>query len=443
MKRGVIIIIVGVLLIALSAVAYLYLSGGLDLGGGARGGAETAEEAEPVATIEPTATPVAEVSILVAVQEIPRGKVIERDSNLNYPIALQPWPVNALPPGAIVAGTREELAGLLPPGVVIAGTESDLDGDGTPDAFEYVVGKQMRTSVVLFEPILDDMLSEQGRIHQAGVGSDVALAAPQDRVVIAYPLPNIEDDPTAAVAYALRPGDHIDLIISLAVVDLDEEFHTMLPNTTQLLDFGEGGEGEEEGGLQLVEFPSGRIEQGPLGLTFNIIPGEDSQRVRLVTQLTVQDAIVMRVGRYPTLEEELLGIDSQAAPTPTATPLARVAGAEPTVQPTAAAAAPAGGQQPPAEPPPPTPTPVPEMPEVIVLAVSPQEALVINFAWEIGAHVSFVLRAVGDEGIYFPTSSVTLQYLMDEYQIAIPPKMQYGIEFPIKSVEELIGEVAQ
>jgi hypothetical protein len=68
---------------------------------------------------------------------------------------------------------------------------------------------------------------------------------------------------------------------------------------------------------------------------------------------------------------------------------------------------------------------------------------VINFAWEIDARVSFVLRAVGDEGVYFPTTSVTLQYLMDEYQIAVPPKMQYGIEFPIDSVEELIGEVSQ
>ena len=53
------------------------------------------------------------------------------------------------------------------------------------------------------------------------------------------------------------------------MVDLDEEFHTMLPNTTQLLDFGEGGEGEEEGRFcfGVVKEGEGEIfEEESLGL---------------------------------------------------------------------------------------------------------------------------------------------------------------------------------
>jgi hypothetical protein len=223
------------------------------------------------------------------------------------------------------------------------------------------------------------------------------------------------------------------MIVSLALVDLDEDFHTILPNTTQLLDFAEGGDGGEGETLRLVEFPTGRIEQGPLGLTFNIIPSEDEQRSRVVTQLTVQDVIVMRVGRYPTLEEEILGIDMQVRPEPTATPaVVATPEATPVPQPQQQ------GQQQQAEEAP-TPTPEPPMPEVIVLAVSPQEALVINFAWQINAKVSFALRAVGDEGVFFTTNSVTLQYLMEQYNIAVPPKMQYGIQPPVGTVQEFVA----
>jgi Flp pilus assembly protein CpaB len=432
MRRGVIIIIVGVLLIALTAVAYLYLTGGL----GGAGGREptTAGEEEPRVTAVPSPTPVLMLPVVVAVQEIPRGAVIERDASGNYPVTLQDWPVDVLPPGAIIAGRPGDVSpGMLPPGAVIGGPAEDLDGDSFPDVYDYVVGKQLRTSTVLFEPILDNMLNEKGRIHLSGEGSDVALAAPRDRVVIAYPLPSIEDDPTAAVAYALRPGDHVDMIVSLALVDLDEDFHTILPNTTQLLDFAEGGDGGEGETLRLVEFPTGRIEQGPLGLTFNIIPSEDEQRSRVVTQLTVQDVIVMRVGRYPTLEEEILGIDMQVRPEPTATPaVVATPEATPVPQPQQQ------GQQQQAEEAP-TPTPEPPMPEVIVLAVSPQEALVISFAWQINAKVSFALRAVGDEGVFFTTNSVTLQYLMEQYNIAVPPKMQYGIQPPVGTVQEFVA----
>jgi Flp pilus assembly protein CpaB len=438
MRRGVIIIIIGVLLIAVSAVAYIWWQQ-QQAPGSDDGTSERADGAPATETPVPTPTEVLTLPILVAVQEIPRGAVVSRDANGNFPIAYREWPVDALPPGAIIGGTKDEIdPHYLQAGAVIGGSLQDKNGNGVEDLIDFAVGKQLRTSTVLYEPILADMLSDQGRIDVAGIGSDVALTAPNGRVVIALPLPRFEEDPTAAVAYALRPGDHIDMIVSLALVDLDEEFHTQLPNTTQLLDLEVLSDTEGEG-IELIEFTQGRIEQGPLGLTFNIIPGEDQQRVRAVTQLTVQDAIVMRVGRYPTLEEEMIGLDPQASPTPTTVP--------PTLTAEEAAATatpvPAAGAQQQAPEPTPEPTPEPEMPQVIVLAVEPQDALVIHFAWKINADVTYALRAVGDEAVRHFLEPVTLQYLMEQYNIAVPPKLQYGIEPPIGRIDDLITDVTQ
>jgi len=398
MKRGIIIIIIGVLLLVITGIVWAAFQMGFI--GPPKESAEPGDTPPAVSVPDFLApdeesTPIPELTqIVVAVQDIPRGWEITQDV-----VTLWDWPVDALPPDAIIGAQTQ-----------------DYNNDGVPDAIEQVIGQRMRTNAVRFEPILATMLAD--RIDLTGTGSDAALSIPSGRVLIAYPLPDIEHDPTAAVAYALRPGDHVDLMLSLALVDLDEEFHTKLPNKTQVLEMSEAT--EEEGGerkLTLTEFPYGRIEEGPLGLIFNVIPGEDEQRPRLVTQLTVQDAVVVRIGRYPTYEEEIRGIDPQAPPTPTPVP-------EDTEQ----------------EGPPPPPPPPPK-PEVIVLAVTPQEALVIKFAREINARVDFAVRAVGDQAL-FQTNAVTLQYLMETYGIAVPPKLQYGIEPPIYQVESLIEETS-
>ncbi len=389
MRRGIIIIVIGVLLLVITAVVYVAFQAGLIGGGG-----DVKVDLPIVAPIteDTPAPPVVAVNttqIVIAVQDIPRGWELTTDS-----VKLWDWPTDAIPEGAIEGSTTD-----------------DVNGDGVPDAIEQVLGMRMRTNAVRFEPILTDMVAD--RIDLSGTGSDAALAIPSGRVLIAFPLPSIEDDPTAAIAYALRPGDHLDLVISLALVDLDEEFHTKLPNNVQVLLVAENEDGEQQ--LSTVDLIAGRVEEGPLGLIFNVIPqvGE-TQRSRLVTQLTVQDAMVVRVGRYPTLEEQLRGIDPQAPPTPTPIP--------------------EGDEAPPAPPPP------PPMPEVIVLAVSPQEALVIHFASKINAEIDFALRAVGDQALY-QTNPVTLQYLMETYNIAVPPKLQYGVEPPSLNLDSLIESV--
>jgi pilus assembly protein CpaB len=391
MRRGVIIVLAGFLLLVITGIVWFVFSSGI-LGGGDEGEQPATNiPVEPLEEILQTQQPepvLETTQIVVAVQNIGRGMYLTEDA-----VTLWDWPLETLPPDAIVGNM-----------------EQDRNADGVPDAIEQVLGKRMRINTDRFEPILEPMLADDDDL--VGSGSDAALAIPGGRVLIAIPVADVSDDPTTVAGYVLRKGDHIDVLISMALIDLDEEFSTKLPNQTMRLEIREGAEGETT--LELQEFPYGRFEEGPLGLIFNVIPSEDNQRSRLVTQLMVQDAVVVRVGRYPTYEEEIRGIDPQAPPTPTPVP----EDADEQAQQTA--------------------PPPPPKPKVILLSVTPQEALVLKFASEIDANLDFVLRSVGDQAIY-QTNAVTLQYLMETYNIAIPPKLQYGLEEPV-TVESLVDD---
>jgi hypothetical protein len=91
----------------------------------------------------------------------------------------------------------------------------------------------------------------------------------------------------------------------------------------------------------------------------------------------------------------------------------------------------------------PTPTPIPEgaegavveEPQVpptplvapLTLAITRQDALVLDYAQLMGANITFVLRRTDDVD-RVTTESVTLQYLMDRYNIELPPKLPYGTD---------------
>jgi pilus assembly protein CpaB len=204
---------------------------------------------------------------------------------------------------------------------------------------------------------------------------------------VAYALPVAR---YSSVAWAIQPGDHVDVLISLLVVELDEEFQTALPNSSSCV------QPTEEEGCQggLI----GRLEVLPNGWVVNLTPNE-AQRPRLVTQLTVQDAIVLHVGDWPgeedlpTPEEELL--EEEGAPQPTPAPRAQI--------------------------------------EPVTLIVTPQDAMVLKYAEEVGASVDLVLRSAEDTG-EITTEAVTLQYIFDRFDIELPPKLPYGVTPPLKSL---------
>lgn len=302
--------------------------------------------------------------IVVAAQNIPRGMLITENLEAGA-VVLKSWP--------------EDLA---PPGVVL-----DLDA---------VYGRIARVDIMRNMPILESMLTDDAG-DLVTVGSDIAMLIPEGRVAYAMPVSRY-----SSLAWALQPGDHVDVMFSLLVADLDEEFQTLTPNTAACM--GTLAEGEEcQDGIL------GRIEVLPNGMVVNVVPNE-VQRPRLVTQLTVQDAVVLQVGDWVDPKDAAAEEDAEVEEQPE----------EQQVE---------GEQVPP-------PPPLSDRVEPLTLAVTRQDAMVLDYAQAIGARVNLVLRRAGDEqGV--TTESITLQYLMDRFVIELPPKLPYGVTPPAAALERV------
>ena len=319
--------------------------------------------------VTPTPTEVPQVQIVVAAQDIPRGiEITEQMTRGDAPaVILKDWPESEMPDGAL---TR----------------------------VEDVIGRTTRVGLIRELPILATMLVEEG------TGSGAALQIPEGSVAYAVPVQRY-----SSVAWALQPGDYVDMIISLLLIDLDEEFQTIQPNQGNCLSPSEDLACVGMGGTM------GRLEVMPNGWLVNLKPNE-SQRPRLVTQLTIQNALVLRVGDWP-IEGEVPPMFS----TPEPTPVPEGEGVEGEEEG-------AAQQQPKAAPAP--------LVAPLTLAVSRQDAMVLDYAQLMGAHVTFVLRRTGDEG-RDTTESVTLQYMLDRFNIEMPPKLPYGTEPRVTALETI------
>lgn len=322
------------------------------------------QQLEPVTEVgegtpQPEA-PVAMTEIVVAAQNIPRGMLVTEDANA---VTIKVWPVDGVPEGAI-------------------------------DNLEAVYDRITRVDIVLGMPILEDMLTETpGDV--GGVGSEAALQIPEGKVAYALPVARY-----SSMAWALQPGDHVDVIISLLVVELDEEFQSAMPNQAQCLS------PSEDVACAAMSGPIGRMDVLVNGWLVNTTPSE-GQRPRLVTQLTVQDLLVLQVGDWPDPQDRF------AAEEPPEPVEGEVEGE--------------------ATPPPPPPD---DRVEPLTLAITPQDAVVLDYAQAVGARINFVLRAVGDTQ-NVSTNSVTLQYLLNQFNIELPPKLPYGVTPPISRLERI------
>jgi Flp pilus assembly protein CpaB len=234
------------------------------------------------------------------------------------------------------------------------------------------VGRVAARDVFQGEPILRTMLTAKGTTNQA------ALLVPQGRVAVAFPI-----DEQSSVAYAIQPGDYVDVLIMASFIDIDTEFQTELPNLVSFFSTATTG--------TITLSPSvdrGRIETPP-GLppdSSSIVFPREAQRPRRVAQLTVPAAKVLRMGPW-------IELASTQAPTPAAT------------------------GQPPAPPPP---------PQIVTLAVEPQDALVLLWARKSEMYMELALRAPGSEEARYQPEAVTLQYMLTRFNIAVPPKLEYG-----------------
>jgi pilus assembly protein CpaB len=227
-------------------------------------------------------------------------------------------------------------------------------------------------------------------------GSEASFRVPRGMVAIAIPINRL-----TSVAYALQPGDHVNIIASISLIDLDADTQTKLPNYTAQV-IAPGSNCTETG---CVTSLSAQITSGgevstqgrtELDISLNepiyVIPSEE-QRPRLVSQTLVRDAVVLWVGDFPES-----GNLSQAA------------------QPAVETTTPEG-----------EPAPPPARPDIITLIVSPQDAVTLNYLTLVDAKLNLALRGAGSDPMTEPpTEAVTLQFLMDQYNIPYPSKPPYG-----------------
>ncbi|MGD8813108.1 MAG: SAF domain-containing protein [Anaerolineales bacterium] len=341
MRRGRILILLAFVLILGAVAVYLVMN---RLG-------DTGDET-PAGT---TPEPIGDLGLIVtAAREIPRGSIIVEED-----LALSPYPVELIDENMI--------------------TDVSL-----------VVGKIARMDLVQGVTISPDMITDLIGDLVLG-GSEAALAIPPGYTAMAIPMTRL-----SGVAYALRAGDAIDVLISLLIINLDEGFQTALPNLTGAL----ASAGTPPVYLTASVYPEmaelGRIETEPVtGQLIYVLP-QGIQRPRLVTQRLIENATVLHVGTFP-LETEA------AAPE---APEGVGAPAEPADQEVVAS---------------------PKPPDIITLIVTPQDALALNWALKARADLMLTLRGPGDE-LLTDTTSVTFQYLLENYRITIPTSLPYGPE---------------
>ncbi|MFQ5922255.1 MAG: SAF domain-containing protein, partial [Anaerolineales bacterium] len=326
MRRGRVFILLALILLV-GAVAVFFVLGG------------TGPD-EPV--VEAVPTPIGEAEIVIAAQHISRGSLIPPEA-----VIVSPYPADYK-------------------------VETMLDDPG------QVVGKRARMDIGRGVPITENMITDQAG-DLLTVGSDAAIAIPQGFTAIAIPM-----DRFSGVAFALREGDQVDVLVSMLIIDLDADFQSEPPNESLFLLSSER-EVLNAYTCRNISFDEvgavtcGTVEQPPpIGhLQFDEATGQEfyagpsgPQRPRLVTQRLITNATVLGVGDFP-LEVEEEAVQVIAPP-----PEEGVGAPEAQAQQSAQEGA-----------------PVIEPPDIITLIVTPQDALSINWAVNGGLDLTLTLRS--------------------------------------------------
>ena len=64
---------------------------------------------------------------------------------------------------------------------------------------------------------------------------------------------------------------------------------------------------------------------------------------------------------------------------------------------------------------------------MIVLALQPQQQLLLRYAVDVNAQLFFALRGVNDGQLY-TVENMTLDYLLERFNVEIPPNLGYTVE---------------
>ena len=388
MRGRVIILLVLVAVAAAAAVGAVVLGGGgddttTDNGGGNVPQAQTDADATLTAEAiqgtdgEGIITPTVDQEfVVIALQDLPRGFRLTRDflSGPSAAVGLAPWPRANVP----------------------------ANGYDNVELLEDLV---VRSDIPRESPVLSTQLVEDFT-SLARVGSDAALLLPPGQVAVSLPLDRFG---VGSVARGLQPGDTVDVILSFLFIDVDEVFQTRQPNLASLITR------DEEGQLIFTDGIEGRVEPSTLSTLGIVVGPSEIQRPRLVTQRTVQQALVVHVGFFPD-DGRILGVRT---PTPFDTPTPAAVG---------------DGEQPTPTPPAP-PTATQARANIVTLGVTPQDALVLVWALDSQIPMTFALRSATETGAT-PTTAVSLQYMLANFAISEEdiPTLPFALEPPIRSL---------
>lgn len=343
-------------------------------------------------TAPPTGTPTPKPAMVVYVtQNLSKGTELEGEM-----LALIPWQQGSIPQGMVMG---EQLSAME--------------------------GRVIKYDLPAGIPLLENMLLKESEQIPTS-GSPWALSIPPGMVAVSVPASRI-----ANVSYALRPGDHVNVIVTLMFIDVDTDFQSTLPNftgiaissgppdpeaneqlplTVGVASLSQGGVIDPETGRP--EAP-GRLEPGiygkvvidpVLGQAVYVVPSE-AQRPRFVSHMLLQDVVILQVGNFP-----LPGQEAQPQTTVTPTPQQQQQGQEPVA---------------------------PVTPDVVTLIVRPQDAVTLNYVMaaqnKMAATLSMVLRAASDSSRE-NVLPVTLQFLLEQYQIPVPARLPYSLNPRIDDV---------
>ena len=68
------------------------------------------------------------------------------------------------------------------------------------------------------------------------------------------------------------------------------------------------------------------------------------------------------------------------------------------------------------------------------MVVTPQEAVMLTYLLNSGVQMTMTLRGPSDDVSRVDTEAATLQYLLSNYQIPVPPKLPYSLEPRVNSL---------
>lgn len=256
-----------------------------------------------------------------------------------------------------------------------------LPPSGYFSSLDQLTNMYAAENIPMGTPILANMLSE-------------AAIAPFPAGRVGYGVPM---DVQGGVGWHIEEGDHVDVLAAIKLVNVDTEFQSRTPNLFQTLP-----EPNTENPSPALSGVYGRFETLPNGIASMILPNGDPYP-QVIVQMTVQDAIVWHIGAQygeptpvpeaATTPEPSAGIMTQAQPTavPAALPLTNQRGDV----------------------------------ELVTLLVTPQDALILKYLYEIGADLDLVVRAP-DDTTYWRTGAVWSRYILEFYQIP-----QTGSDLPV------------